>query len=139
MKECTASFLSHDKDGNPVHIIANSLAIIHIPFDKDMLKGKKCIPVEKEIENLEKRVSETRKFLDNKAFIEKAPTEVVEGRKESLAKMEHMLSIMKKFKDGVDMDEASEQHKKFLELCKKDPMMASLKEWLERENCKIEE
>ena len=137
MKGQTYSFLSHDREGNPIQVVTSDLCVIYIPLAGLGIDGKKLAVAESERAELEKSVANAEKFLCNQAFIEKAPTEVVEGKRAFVAKAKGTLAMMDRYKDGIDMDEIRKQSKMFLEQCKTDSQKASVMEWLERENCVI--
>ena len=52
--------------------------------------------VEKEIANIEKFVASLKSRLENKAFVSKAPKQVIDQQKETLAKKEAELQELKK-------------------------------------------
>ena len=135
MKSQTYSFLSHDRQGNPIQVVSNNLCTVYIPLNGLGIDERKLFEVEKERENLEKAIIGAEKFLNNKAFLEKAPPEVVEGKRAFVEDAKKTLAMMEKCKDGIDMDDAVKQNTVFLWMCETDPLKASLKEWLERENC----
>lgn len=63
---------------------------ISLPLPKDLLEKEKN-RLHKEIEKLEKNISSTKGRLNNPAFIDKAPKELVDKTKKQLAEMQAMI------------------------------------------------
>jgi len=120
-----------------VQVVASNLCVIYIPLKDLGIDGKKLATAESEKAELEKSVANAEKFLSNQSFIEKAPTEVVDGKRAFVEKAKETLAMMDRHKDGIDMDEIKKQSMMSLEQCKTDSQKASVMEWLERENCVI--
>ena len=87
-------YINKKLDGGKILTCALDFANIMIPLQDLTNQDELNLKLKKELEELKKRIDKNKKLLQNKNFIEKAPTDIVENIKNILDSDEKKYSVL---------------------------------------------